>query len=203
MTDGFIGTEAAAAPDLMDWVIGVRGFNRRGHELASPYQGSTWERPEQKAICRPDKHAARAPLVALGQKPSAAAAAAGKTVAYQQHLRAHDAPIAECCCGIYGYHSYDEQLRTWPITAVVRARGRLIVHARGFRAERAEVVALAFDPELGHGIEAQRIREVTRRACAWWRIPLLGREQLLASLPEFGSPVPMNLRPSEGDKEAS
>jgi hypothetical protein len=62
---------------------------------------------------------------------------------------------------------------------------------RMVRAERVEVLALAFDADLGSDIEDQRVREVTRRACAWWRVPLLGREQLIASIGEFGSPVPV------------
>jgi hypothetical protein len=96
---------------------------------------------------------------------------------------------------VYGYHADDEHLVLHPIIGIIRARGRVIVHERGFRAERVEVVALAFDPELGSDVEDQRLREVTRRACAWWRVPLLGREQLITGLGEFGSPIPIELRP--------
>ena len=107
-----------------------------------------------------------------------------------------------CHCGLYAYHGDDEHLPLHPITGIVRARGRLIVHERGFRAERVEVLALAFDADLGSDIEDQRVREVTRRACAWWRVPLLGREQLIASIGEFGSPVPLELRPNATKEEA-
>lgn len=201
MSDGFIGDERAQIPDLMDWVIGIRGFGRRGHHLMSPYQETVWERPELTGVCRPSKRTAKAPLLALGQKPTKATNAAAKIYARQQRLPPHDAPHLECHCGAYGYHGDDEHLEMWPIVGVVRARGRMIVHPRGFRAERVEVIALAFDPELGGDVEAQRLREVTRRACAWWRIPLLGRDQLLASLSEFGPPIPMALRPPHQSTE--
>ena len=202
MSDGFIGDERVAAPDLMDWVVGVRGFTRRGHQLMSPFQESVWERPELTAVCRPSRRTAKAALLALGQKPVKAATAAGKTFARQRQLPPHDAPHLNCHCGLYGYHADDEHLSYHPIVGIIRARGRLIVHERGFRAERVEVMALAFDAALGSDIEDQRIREVTRRACAWWRVPLLGRDQLLASVGEFGSPVPMDLRPHPTKEEA-
>jgi hypothetical protein len=197
MTDGFIGETGVAVPDLMDWVVGVRGFTRRGHQLMSPYQETVWNHPAITAVCRPSRRTARAPLVALGQKPGKASNTAASIVARQQRLGPHAAPHVDCFCGTYAFYADDDHLAMWPITGVIRARGRIIVHPDGFRAQYVEVVALAFDPNLGDEIEHQRLREVTRRACAWWRIPLLRRDQLLASLPEFGSSIPMDLRPEE------
>ena len=84
-----------------------------------------------------------------------------------------------------------------PIVGVIRARGRVQVHARGFRAEYAEVVAVSFDEGLGDDIEGQRYREVARRWSAWWRIPLLRDDELAVSLTEFGSPIPEDLRPQK------
>lgn len=201
MSDGFIGDERVAAPDLLDWVVGLRGFDRRGHQLMSPYQEHVWARPDHRATCGPSRRAARAPLLALGMKPAKATAAAAKTLARQRRLAPHDAPHPDCHCGIYAFHGDSEHLPRWPITGIVRARGRLIVHPAGFRAQYVEVAALAFDPELGDEVRDQRLREVARRACAWWQIPLLDRDLLIASLGEFGSPVPTELRPGQPAEE--
>jgi len=59
--------------------------------------------------------------------------------------RAHVAPAADCTCGLYALRDW------WMLTAVgeegvygaVCAWGRLEVHAGGFRAQYAEVVAVA------------------------------------------------------------
>jgi hypothetical protein len=197
MSDGYIGDERITVPDLAEWVVGLRGFARSGHRLQSPFQETAWDRPEMSAACSPGGKATSAALRALGRKPGSATQAAQATLARQSRLPAHVAPAKDCHCGVYAYHSDDEHLALHPIIAIIRARGRMIVHPRGFRAEHMEVMALAFDPELGDSVEDQRIREVVRRACAWWRIPLLGREQLVATMGEFGSAVPLELRPPD------
>ncbi len=196
MSDGFIGTTSLTAPDLLEAVVGVRGFDRAGHQLASPFQGTTWDRPTQRAVCRPDHRTTKAALLSLGQKPAKAATAAAKVVARQYRLQPHAAPDAACHCGIYAYHDPDNEHLVQPIIGVIRAHGRIQVHAGGFRAEHAEVVAIALADDLGTDIADQRLREVARRASAWWRIPLLRRDALAASLNEFGSPVPHQLRPT-------
>src|SRR5438067_9147419 len=109
MTDGFIGQKSVAVPDLIDYVVGVRGFGRSGHHLASPFQGTTWERPQIRAVCRPGKRTAKAALLSLGTKPAKAATAASSIVARQYRLGEHDAPHPECHCGIYAYHDPDAE----------------------------------------------------------------------------------------------
>jgi hypothetical protein len=205
MSDGHVGKDSLPAPpDLIEHVVGVRSFDRAGHALASPYQGGEWRQPEQRAACAPDRGRHAAALVGLGQKPPAASKAAARVVARQRRLPRHPAPGDDCSCGIYAYHDADSEfLSAAPIVGVVQAWGRLCVHARGFRAERVRVVALAFHDKLGYGVQADRYREVARRASAWWRVPLLRFEELAASLPEFGSPVPEDLRPRDDDEEES
>jgi hypothetical protein len=62
-------------------------------------------------------------------------------------------------------------------------------------------VAIALgDPEAG--VAGERYAEVARRASAWWKVPLLSREELASSLTEFGSPVPEDLRPKEEKEES-
>lgn len=103
MSDGYIGHAAVRAPDLIQTVIGVRGFERAGHMLASPFQGDEWRGPEQSAVCSPDHGGTAAALLGLGAKPKAATTTAARVVARQQRLRRHEAPDPECSCGIYAY----------------------------------------------------------------------------------------------------
>jgi hypothetical protein len=205
MSDGYVGEESVLAPpDLIEHVVGVRTFDRAGHALASPFQGDEWRQPEQRAVCAPDRRGHTAALVGLGKKPPAASKAAARVVARQRRLPRHAAPGDDCACGIYAYHDLDSEfLPDAPIVGVVQAWGRLAVHACGFRAERVRVVALALHDDLGFGVQADRYREVARRASAWWKVPLLRFEELAASLPEFGSPVPEELRPRDDDEEES
>jgi hypothetical protein len=201
MSDGYIGSESAIAPDLIEHVVGVRGFGRAGHMLASPFQGSEWRRPEQRAICAPKRASTSAALVALGQKPKSAASIAAQVVERQRRLQPHKAPHPDCACGLYGYHDADaEHLEVDPIITIVQAWGLLQVHARGFRAEHLRIVALALNDNLDPGVAGERFAEVARRASAWWKVPLLPRDQLARSLTEFGSPVPEHLRPQEGEE---
>jgi hypothetical protein len=203
MSDGYIGVVASAlAPDLLEVVVGVRGFRRAGHMLASPFQGDEWQRPERHAACVPSRASTVAALVRLGLKPRPATTTAGRAVARQQRLPQHAAPHPDCSCGIYAYHEPDAELLDEPIVGIVEAWGKLCVHARGFRAEHVRVVALALADDLGDEVAGQRSAEAARRASAWWRVPLLGRTELASSLSEFGSPVPVELRPQEDEEES-
>jgi hypothetical protein len=203
MSDGYIGDAVTPAPDLIDVVVGVRGFGRSGHMLASPFQKDEWRGPERQAVCVPKRATTAAALVGLGQKPTPAASAAAQIVARQQRLPQHAAPHPDCSCGLYAYHDAEvEHLDLNPIVGVVVGWGTLMVHATGFRAEHLRVVALAIGLEHP-GVAGERYAEVARRACAWWKVPLLEREQLVGSLSEFGSPVPMDLRPQDNEEETS
>jgi hypothetical protein len=200
MSDGYIGEDSIVAPDLTDYVIGVRGFDRAGHMLASPFQGDEWRVPELRASCVPSRPRTAAALRRLGTKPPAANSKAAQVVERQERLRAHAAPGDDCACGIYGYYEVVDSVSAfWPIVAAVRAWGKLMLHATGFRAERVRVVALALADNLEPGVPGDRCREVARRASAWWKVPLLRLEELAASLPEFGSPIPEQLRPPKED----
>jgi hypothetical protein len=201
VSDGYIGNESAHAPDLIEHVVGVRGFSRAGHMLASPFQGDEWRKPEQHARCSPSRPRTAAALARLGIKPKPAASTAAQLVQRQERLQPHRAPHEDCHCGLYAYHDTDTDfLEFHPITAIVQAWGLLQVHARGFRAEHLRVVALALG-DIEPTVSGERYAEVARRACAWWKVPVLTREGLAASLSEFGSPVPEDLRPQEEESE--
>lgn len=56
----------------------------------------------------------------------------------------HEAPGAGCTCGIYGWYSpADTRIVSARIFGAIQASGRVILGTHGFRAERAEVLALA------------------------------------------------------------
>jgi hypothetical protein len=202
VSDGYIGDVSARVPDLIEAVVGVRGFRRSGHLLASPFQCDEWHVPEAHAVCAPKRRPTAAALVRLGQKPKSAASTAARIVGRQRRLPPHAAPHADCSCGIYGYHDPNDKHLTEPIVGIVQAWGLLQVHPRGFRAEHVRVVALALsDPEPG--VAGERFVEVARRASAWWKVPLLTRSEVVASMSEFGSPVPIELRPQEEKEESA
>jgi len=54
-----------------------------------------------------------------------------------------EAPDPECACGLYAYFSSSSDYRSQgDVDAVVEASGRVLLGTRGFRAERARVVAI-------------------------------------------------------------
>ncbi len=56
----------------------------------------------------------------------------------------HDAPAAECRCGLYAwYQPTSASVSIGPVSAVIAARGRCILGDRGFRASAARVEAIA------------------------------------------------------------
>jgi hypothetical protein len=199
MTDGFIGN-MMACPDLTGMVLGVRGFERHSHFLASPFQGDVWRRPTSHALCRPNRRATAAALAATGAKPRTARSVAQRIVERQQARPNHDAPGDHCPCGLYAYHALGDLIRhlgAHRVVAAVHAWGQIMVHPRGFRAQHMEVVALALPDDLGDGLDVIRLVEAARRAAAWWRVPLLGMGELRASLREFGNPIPDELIPDD------
>ena len=184
MSDGFIG-DIATCPDLIGQVLGVRGFDRAGHFLASPFQGDPWHRPTRTAVCQPNRRATAAALTATGTKPRTAISAAQRIIERQRTRPDHDAPGVGCSCGLYAYHDVEhltEHLPCHRTVAAVHAWGELVVHPRGFRAQRMRIVALAVPDDLRDDIAADRLAEATRRAAAWWQIPLLGLDEFTASL---------------------
>jgi hypothetical protein len=199
--DGHIGDARLEPPDLIDYVVGVRTFNREGHYLSSPFQGGRWKRPYATASCKPDERATAQALRAIGLKSKDARTRARAALQYQRELEAHGVPGVGCSCGLYAYHAVEDIKGQAPIIGVVRAKGKLVVHAHGLRAEQLEVVALGLDGERAKAhppVQEQRFEEVARRAAAFWQIPLFTTvDALNAALPEFGSPVPEELRPKE------
>jgi hypothetical protein len=111
----------------------------------------------------------------------------------------HAAPAINCDCGIYAHHAREALMDgpwpsytvgdSWYVEGVIQAWGRLAVHAEGFRAEFARVVALAL-PEKYETLRFL-VPAVARRygavACESAELERIARE--------FGDPVAADLRP--------
>jgi hypothetical protein len=105
------------------------------------------------------------------------------------HTGAHPSqspPVADCSCGLYALADpRDERLRpSYEAVGAVVAWGDVEVHATGFRAQYAAIVALGLpdDAELGH---LTRLREAARR----YGVPAVPIAGLAAAALEYGRPI--------------
>jgi hypothetical protein len=112
---------------------------------------------------------------------------------------AHEAPSAECTCGLY---SWRRPRRDWTsdaslargsrVCGAVASWGQIQVHATGFRAENACVVSLAYPP--GIGVDAMRKLE---RVAERYRVELVPLDRLEEAASRHGSPLPDSLQPQD------
>lgn len=102
----------------------------------------------------------------------------------------HKAPHANCVCGLYAYH--EPPRNPGPIIGAIAAWGDLQVHPDGFRAEYAQIVALA-EPANLHG----SARDGFDLAVATYRVPVVPRELLEVEALQHGSPLPRSARPTK------
>lgn len=99
----------------------------------------------------------------------------------------HASPARDCACGLYAFH--EPPVATRPgVVGAVRVHGRLEVHRDGFRAEHAEIVALAHS--------GRRPGRRAARAGARYGVPLVSLERLEAHAREHGEPIPPSWRPA-------
>ena len=123
-----------------DYVIGYRAWDietKRGVPMLSPmFRGiSTWERGKNTAHCD-------------GVTVNMWATRLGPPRHEDQHV-----PVTGCGCGFYGYYrpNYTWQfpktiMRNAVVRGVIRASGAIQLHHGGFRAQYAEILALAPSP---------------------------------------------------------
>src|SRR4051794_26823443 len=107
----------------------------------------------------------------------------------------HRPPAPDCMCGIYALADpEDRRLHGWDdqIVGAITAWGDIELHRTGFRAEQAEVVALA-----GEGAAAEA-------AARRYGVPLVERAQLPVVAREHGRPIEPGLvgvEPTQQDRE--
>lgn len=182
-----IGPEIAV-PDVTEAVIGYRQLllqrhTQHNYRLMSPYQDEPWSRAELRAACRREIRVPEGLVLPYPPKP-------------------HSAPAKDCGCGIYAYfepcpvgprpHYYGhiEEKPGTPVACVVLLSGRLEVHARGMRAERARLCALGLNERLDVDEEVA-LREIGLR----FEAAVVDEHALEHLAPEYGTPLAACLRP--------
>jgi hypothetical protein len=164
----------AAAPDLVEPVVGFRKWRVVGDRLTSPYIPLRWEQAAVHARCYP----------------------ANRTLVFGRGWldAPHDAPHPACKCGVYAWHALPS---AGPVPdpdrafGVVALWGRIEVHEDGMRAEHAAIRALAYSPPLG----AAHRRRMTAIA-AHLGVDLVEEAELRDAASRHGAPVPATLIPS-------
>lgn len=91
--------------------------------------------------------------------------------------------MLDCTCGFYAYHETCE-LRG-DIVAIVKASGEVIVGTKGFRAEKAEVVALMTNPA-----KENLYPDSTRKLAKEWKLPLLSHQEFSDLYEELTGKIP-------------
>lgn len=62
------------------------------------------------------------------------------------HVPAHSAPFTPCGCGFWAYWHPHPSLAHSPLTGIIRGYGHVIVGSRGFRCQKAEILAFTISP---------------------------------------------------------
>ena len=164
---------ATPPPDFLEPVVGYRAWSLSDEGELVPWtlvSAGAWVSGVNTAVCHIRRFAAEVGDPSLSRR------------------RRHRPPAADCMCGLYALHdATDPRIapsRAGALGAIV-AWGDIEVHATGFRAEHACVVALAL-PLGASPVEHERLR----RAAARYRVPLVPQAQLAATAHEHGSPLP-------------
>ncbi len=154
-------------PDLIDHVVGFRQW-ALGRVVDMRMEEGLW------SISQPIRWSRRMRARCLKQRGG------------------HFAPDWGCECGLYAKHNmgYPTGLQSGCGYGAVKAWGKLQVHHDGFRAEYAEVIALAY----GDRWSVSSFALVSRVADALG-IPLVPLVRLGDLALEHGAPVPRDLRP--------
>lgn len=82
----------------------------------------------------------------------------------------HKPPVKDCRrtghgCGFYGWHTgfpdgFEDPVK-YPVLGVIRVSGRIILGTKGFRAEKAEIEALA--PAIPRSMQVDMVRDIAAR----------------------------------------
>lgn len=111
----------------------------------------------------------------------------------------HRAPAADCDCGLYALHDLSHRNLgwqpgggKWAVIGAVAAWGDLHVHHGGFRAARAQIVALAYTLDM-----PLAIREKVHLAARVYGCACVDLARLEEVAGEHGQPLPRHVRPSK------
>jgi hypothetical protein len=163
----------AAAPDLIEPVVGFRKWRLVRDHLTSPYIPLRWDESVISARCFP---ANRSLLFGEGWLDEP-----------------HSAPHPQCKCGVYAWHRLPRSAVPDPDRAlgVVELWGRIEVHADGMRAECAAIRALGFAPALGTG-HRRRMESIADPL----GVELVEERFLVETAQRYGAALPASLLPA-------
>lgn len=106
----------------------------------------------------------------------------------------HEAPDEKCKCGFYAYTETDhEEVKKQDglILGVVKGTGRTLMGVRGFRSEKAEIVALLNPAGTGEGPASSRPQKTASRIAEIYPgVPLLPTRKALLQFAPVESMIP-------------
>lgn len=155
------------APSFAQCVIGYRTWRVRDWVLEPLSMGHPWRPGVNTARCHYTGE-----LLTFGTPPTPLP-------------DAHPAPHPECDCGLYALHKIPE-FDDGQVVGAVAAWGRLEVHANGFRAEYAQILALAEARADGPDLDA--VRET-------YGVPVVRFTDLIEEAHKHGEPLPASVIP--------
>ena len=161
------GEDGERTPDLTDAVLGFRVWMLHANGgLGAMVTGTRWERGPNEAVCAPNLIPSRRPQ--------------------------HEAPHPGCLCGFNAYFTLSPKLRVSHMSAVgaIAAWGEMDIYADGFRAQYAQVIALALPTDGGSGT-IDRLR----RAADVYDVPLVPAHELRAEALRHASPLAPSMLP--------
>jgi hypothetical protein len=163
------------APDLVEPVIAFRSWRAVGGVLLSPYIDRRWDGDVAEAHCHRGEPGRFRHAEALLDEE-------------------HVSPHPRCLCGIHAYldpRSAVADIDFRRVLGIVAVWGNIELHPRGLRAQFAQIRALATSPAWSGWHHGDVVAIAARLG-----VPLVPEERLAAVAPEFGSPVPAQLRGS-------
>ncbi len=150
------------APDLTEAVLGFRAWMLRiDGGLGAVVAGSIWQPGPNEAVCSPDVTPSRRPR--------------------------HSSPHSGCNCGFNAYFALGPRLRggEHSVVGAIAAWGEIDVYADGFRAQFAQVIALA---QLPYGPQGPGL-ERRQRAADRYDVPLVAITKLRAEALRHATPL--------------
>jgi hypothetical protein len=176
--------------------------------LTSVSTPNDWLTVEQEAVCKPrgqvgrsfhyhvvSQIAAQPPSVLLSGMTYEIIHTSDETVIRWSCVRddcdvaraqSHSAPAPGCRCGIYGWYDLNDAMveHSGEVLGVIEVSGRVILGTRGFRAERAKIVALApntsgLNPTYDHSSLTRRFQALGAR----YEVPMLDPGELYRRYP--------------------
>ncbi len=111
--------------------------------------------------------------------------------------RTHVAPDPDCECGLYAHH-WPQKIQNHSsylyAVGAIRGWGRVEIHGDGWRAQKAEVIALIAAHE-------RPARKLIERVAYAYSVPVVENTEALENFAkEYGQLVPEELRPSFKDR---